>query len=281
MTAPEVFIGLVSHTKSRFAFNQGERGPAKALGQELHNRGVTVEVRINTHNRLDTATFPLTPRMSVDSVAGELTLERRWHAFLGGKKSARFTARMAVRRAKLALDRLQGGNTAVVERLLNIEYSHVDLMKAGVESGAAWILILEDDAGARDMAALAELIEYLVRTDVPPQLVSLSESFTLDELGIAHLLHPHGPQDMHLFRCDRPVTNTVCAIAYRRDFLEKLVAELQALPVEPIVPIDWRVNEALMSLWDRGVIGAGDCWLTDPAPIVQLSMHDLSSQDHQ
>lgn len=281
MTAPEVFIGLVSHTKSRFAFNQGERGPAKVLGQELHNRGMAAEVRINTDNRLDTGTFPLTPRMSVDSVAGELDLERRWHKFLGGKKSARFAARMAVRRAKLALDRFQGGNTAVVERLLNIEYSHVDLMKAGIESGAAWILIFEDDAGARDMAALTDLVEYLVRNDSPPRLVSLSESFTLDELGIAHLLHPYGPQDMHLFRSDRPVTNTVCAIAYRRDFLEKLVAELEALPIEPIVPIDWRVNEALMSLWDREVIGAGDCWLTDPAPLVQLSMRDLSSQDRK
>lgn len=279
MTAPEVFIGLVSHAESRFASNQGECGLARTLGSALQERGVTTEVQINTDNRFDSAELPLKASMSLDSVAGELALERRWHSFLGGKKSARFAARMAVRRIRLALNRLQGGDISVVERLLNIEYSHVDLMKLGLESGAAWILILEDDAGASDLEALTDLMLYFLQTDTTPMLVSLSESFTLGELGITHLLHPHGPPELHLLRSDRPATNTVCAIAYRREFLENLAVEIDELPVEPIVPIDWRVNQALMALWDRKKIGAGDCWFVDPAPIVQLSMHGLSESD--
>jgi len=66
----------------------------------------------------------------------------------------------------------------------------------------------------------------------------------------------------------------VCAIAYHYEFLAELVATLEGLPIEPIVPIDWRINEALMALWDEGKVGPGESWFVDPAPIVQRSMHD-------
>jgi len=181
---------------------------------------------------------------------------------------------MLVRRVHLAWERVRGGDTATVERLLNIEYSHLDLMRAGLDSGASWILILEDDAGIRDLKALRELFIFLIHADTQSKIVSLSDSFSIPQLGVSHLLRPHGPLELNILCSERPVTNTVCAIAYRRNFLRHLVQALETLPIEPIVPIDWRVNEALIALWDQGDIGAGECWLIDPAPIVQLSMHD-------
>jgi hypothetical protein len=274
MTRPYIFIGLVSHANSRFAASQGSQGLAKTLSLKLEDCGLTSDVQVNTENMYDSSAYPLSPRMSLGSVAGELELERVWHEFLGGKRSALFTARLALRGAKLALNRLRGGDTSVVERLLNIEYSHLDLMKSGLHSGASWILILEDDAGARDMGAVTDLMTFVAQSEPPPKIVSMSDSFSQDQLGVTHLLHPHGPTELHLFLADRPVTNTVCAVAYHHKFLVNLVETLDKLPIEPIVPIDWRINAALMELWNQGKVGPRESWFVDPAPIVQRSMHD-------
>jgi hypothetical protein len=59
---------------------------------------------------------------------------------------------------------------------------------------------------------------------------------------------------------------------YHRDFLVHLINEFELIPSEPVVPIDWRLNKALMNLWNKGLIGSGDCWFVEPAPIDQLSM---------
>ena len=69
-----------------------------------------------------------------------------------------------------------------------------------------------------------------------------------------------------------PVTNTVCAILYRTSFLRELLAVWAELPVEPVIPIDWKLNKALMMLHGRGLLPAGSAWNVEPAPIVQMSM---------
>jgi len=43
--------------------------------------------------------------------------------------------------------------------------------------------------------------------------------------------------------------------------------------MQPIVPIDWKVNDAIMNLSHTGVLGPGDCYTVDPGPIRQASMH--------
>ena len=73
------------------------------------------------------------------------------------------------------------------------------------------------------------------------------------------------------------MTNTVCAILYRAAFVRDLLAAMDALPMEPVVPIDWKLNLALMRMFDDGRLVAGDCWQVEPGPIDQLSMRTEAS----
>ena len=167
----------------------------------------------------------------------------------------------------------------MITRLLDIEVSHLDLLRWGVGQGADWVLVLEDDAMANDLVDCAEGLAALVALGGSmPKYVNVSESFSLAELGIDHLVRPvegvgwAGSSDRMVLSADRPVTNTVCAILYRASFANELLATMEALPSEPVVPIDWKLNLALMELFSSGSLPAGSCWLVEPAPIVQMSM---------
>ena len=166
-------------------------------------------------------------------------------------------------------------------REVNIELAHFDLLRAGLATGADWVLILEDDASSTDVIDCAAGLTWLMssRTDEKqPAYVNISQSFSLDELGLSHLLTPSpdaswaGETKRRILTSARPATNTVCAILYRGSFVRELLAVTDALPIEPVVPIDWKLNLALMQLFEAGGLGAGDCWFVDPAPIDQLSM---------
>ena len=107
--------------------------------------------------------------------------------------------------------------------------------------------------------------------------VNVSESFPLDALGIEHLLTPTdvpwaGTANRGVLSASRPVTNTVCAILYRAQFARDLLAEFAQMPMTPVLPIDWKLNDALMRMNADGRLGPGSCWLVSPAPIDQLSM---------
>ena len=166
----------------------------------------------------------------------------------------------------------------MVRRLLNIELSHLDLMRRGLASGAAWVLILEDDALSPDLTDIATGLTGLMATSPAPSFVNLSQSFTTAQLGIDHLLSPvagaawQGSLPREILQSGRPVTNTVCAILYSAQFLGELVMALDALPMEPVVPIDWKLNLALMNVFEAGAFPQGSCWLVEPAPIRQMSM---------
>jgi hypothetical protein len=151
-------------------------------------------------------------------------------------------------------------------------------MRQGLASGAPWVVILEDDAFASDLADLSHGLLGLFATGAGPAYVNLSESFTPTELGISHLLDVvdgvgwAGSNPRSVLSSALPVTNTVCAIAYSSAFLARLVPALEALPVSPVVPIDWKLNQALMDLYRTGALPSGSCWLVEPAPIRQMSM---------
>lgn len=163
----------------------------------------------------------------------------------------------------------------MLRRLLNIELSHLDLMRRGLDSGAPWVLILEDDGFVDNLSDLVEGLDGLMGGTA--SYVNLSASFSPRELGIEHLLAPasvgwQGSHPRSVLAADRPVTNTVCAILYSAEFLALLVSAMDRLPMEPVVPIDWKLNTALMDLHAEGMAPPDTCLLVEPAPIAQMSM---------
>jgi len=286
MAPVSVFIGLVSHMKSTFAYNQGSDGLTASLAFTLRDLGIECQYWVNTVNLLDEHIFPLTPKMARESVRQEIRLEARWFKFLERGDSLSQFGRLAARRGRFFLDWRRNSQDRELRRLLNIEYSHVDLYRRAIESGATWAIILEDDAASSDLGDLANGLLSIFNADQDAviestsniKMINLSESFTLDQIGVRHLLSPivglswAGTATRSVLGSKKPATNTVCAIAFRTDFLAQVLADFESQPSEPVVPIDWKLNATLMRLYEIGAIGANECLFIEPAPIVQLSM---------
>jgi len=166
----------------------------------------------------------------------------------------------------------------MISRLLNIEAAHRDLLSWGSEDGSDWILILEDDAVSDDVSDLAAGLRGITEASDSPCYMNFSESFSSSELGVEHLLSVtdsarwEGSRARAIWQSTLPITNTVCAILYRADFARQLLNAYEELPLEPVLPIDWKLNAALMLMHERGEISADKCWQVEPAPILQMSM---------
>lgn len=172
----------------------------------------------------------------------------------------------------------------MIRRLLNIELSHLDLLRRGVDEHARWIVVLEDDAEIEDVEELAHgLIGMATHDANTVSFVNLSASFPLNELGIKHLLSPwpkgawKGGTPRRILEARKPITNTVCAIAYTREFAQQILEQWKTLPVDPVLPIDWKLNLALMHMSDTSsrnhpAPAMKSCLIIEPAPIRQMSM---------
>jgi hypothetical protein len=243
--------------------------------------GLEVLTGVSDENALDPSMLKIDSAAVRRSIRAELDTERRWRRLLAGGtepwwQAGAFCLRRLVRTSRLAPP--WGGTpedgARMVRRLANIELSHLRLIDDAVASGARWALLLEDDAGSPDGVAFGgELAAFIAAVDSheQPRMVSQSDSFTAEDLGIAALLLPvspaRGPWPMH--SATRAVTNTVCATLYRHDFLEQLQRTLAAIPLDPVIPIDFKLNEALMRL--AAGYQPGDAWLASPAPLAQRS----------
>ena len=278
MASVSVFIGLVSHVRSSFSQNQGSEGLAALLAIALRELGHECESRVITENLFDENPFLLTPEMSRESVFEEIRLESQWFEFLERGDRLGQLVRVAGRRARFFLNWRKNSQDRELRRLLNIEYSHIDLYRRAVGSGASWAIILEDDATSADVNGLLNGLLPLIQSNASVKMINLSESFTLDQIGVRHLLCPldglhwGGNSARRLLGVRKPATNTVCAIAFRTDFLAEILADFDAQPAFPVVPIDWKLNATLMRLYESGAIGANECLFIEPAPIIQLSM---------
>lgn len=288
-----LFIGVVSYEGSRFPVSQGPGGLGARLAGALDALGIETTLVIRTEDAHDESTYPLTTPMVRDSLRAKLRVERSWQEFLregvGESAGARLRRRAALGYWTLHQEavltkpwrsRLDPSSAAVrsVRRLINIELSHVALLREAVRNRTDWVLVLEDDADTSDLADCASGLAGLMSVDGPlPDYVNVSQSHTYAELGIQPLLRQSpvtwlGSLPRKVLQSARPVTNTVCAILYRTPFAERLLDQFEAMPFEPVVPIDWKLNDALMSMYRADVLPDGSCWAVDPAPIDQLSM---------
>ena len=278
MASPTLFTGVVSHSRSSFTVNQGENGLAATLVRHLNEFDISAVYSVNVLNDFDKAGVPATGSVFRAGIAEEVRLEREWNKFLGVRFGLRSWIGHVARWLRVQSFLIRKADTKEIRRLINIELSHTKLMSEGLNSGAQWVLILEDDASVLRIQDLTEGLQGIFHSQAKPAYVNLSHSFGVDELGIRDLLNPltgvfwTGTIARTIFGANKPATNTVCAILYHRDFLIHLINEFELIPSEPVVPIDWRLNQALMNLWNKGLIGAGDCWFVEPAPIDQLSM---------
>ena len=273
-----LFVGVVSHERSRFAVSQGPQGLASQLAGGLIAAGVPVEVKVNTGNLRDPPTHPVNESVVRESLHAQGELEDQWACHIGapGTRAARIRS-LAARSWRDVGNRFKAVDVSLVTRLINIELSHLNLFDAGLASGAPWIVILEDDAMTANVPDCVDGIAGLIARESPAGYINLSHSFSLKELGIDHLLEPspvqwQGEVDRMILSARLPVTNTVCAVMYRAHFLRSLVETMRELPFYPVVPIDWRVNHALMIMVEKGIAGDGTAWLIEPGPIDQMSM---------
>ncbi len=276
MTA--IRIGVVSYVGSRFSESQGERGLGRLLEVALEDLGIAAEVRISTEDSGDRYGVQVTPRAVQESLTEQLRIQRRWSRFLHQRQGFHWWGGYGLRLARRAVQRVDPPPVSMISRLLNIEAAHRDLLTWGNENGSDWILVLEDDAMSDDTSDLAEGLRGISSTDGSPSYVNLSEAFTSSDLGVEHLLSVtegarwEGSSARAVVQAELPITNTVCAILYRADFAKRLLNVYEELPLEPVLPIDWKLNAALMLMHEQREISTNECWQVEPAPILQMSM---------
>ena len=247
--------------------------------------GFTADLGVVNEDLLKPGEISESKAAVIASISAELELERRWREYVSESsagallvavmKARHFKRRLALAPPWQSTLKPADPGPKMLRRLANIELGHLAVMRKAVESQARWVLILEDDASAPDDERLARQIsDFCLAADDSgqPAIMNLSESFTVEQLGIEKLLTPitvvNQPEAWKTFSVTRLVTNTVCAVIYRHDFLTTLVERLDAIPLEPVVPIDFKINAAFMA-WPQQE--AGQCWVCSPAPIVQRS----------
>jgi len=285
--APRVFIGVVTHEGSRF--REPATAQLDALAARARDRGWQVATAVNAHDGYSREEFPLGRGVILRSALAQARLEHRWRRYLahgeelppvaGAARWIRDAALLAgtatVRSARYLgprplspVDRLPGSSAVV--RLLNIDLSHIDLLQQAQESD--WALILEDDAqaegGPAAMDRVLDAFDALAGT--PVAFINASRSIDHDALGVAGLL---GPRVDGRRAARIPITNTVCAVAYSASTLAWLPHAIEGSGLMPVVPIDWRLNRAVMDAVHERRLGPDACVWLDPAPFVQGSMH--------
>ncbi len=288
----DLFIGVVTHPGTRFAESSTPRGLAASLADRLASRGLTAEVSIHGEDAWTPTLLPIDDAEIKKSIVAELDAEARWRLFQSPRTPRMaMTAFMTLRRTYRRRTFLPKGTVVddrhpgyrMVRRLANIELAHLALLRQARDAGARWALILEDDATAEADQAAEVLAQLLRKADDldQPLYVNVSRSFDEQRLRIeGHLTDiggiKTGAEEIRILSAERPVTNTVCAVLYRGSFLPSLLDAMDAIPLSPVIPIDWKLNTALLDLSDAQRLQAGDCWTLRPAPIVQGSMHTES-----
>lgn len=274
MGTPDLFIAVVTHPKSVFPESRGPSGAAARISRALESRGLEVELVVEDRNLWTEVAESGSSGLGT-SYRAELAEEWRWRGFLGNR-GVFWMARQGLRLGASVVRPARGPEAGDGDRLLNIEMAHRSLWKQGLESGAEVVLVIEDDADLEDAEDFAAGLTDLL--NVSWSFVNLSLSFDRDALGVTNLLKGSGvswagADERSVLRPLRPVTNTVCAMAYRREFVVSLLAHWEAMPMEPVLPIDWKMNRALREMVQDGDLAPDSSLWIEPGPLVQRSLH--------
>lgn len=269
---PDIALGLITHDRSRF--QDDARAQLGHLAQALTAGGLSVRVTVSDADEYSAVDLPIDDETVRRAADHQADLEFRWRRFLveHGARGRSAAGDRIVRSLMRRRRRSRLRPTDLI-RLVNIDLSHLRVMTAGIDTQAPWILTVEDDARVDDPDLAARQIAGII--DVSTQrgaaMVNLSESIGVERLGVGGLL---GAAVAEVFGATVvparvPLTNTVCAVLYRREPLILLRDSIRALGLDPVVPIDWRVNEVIM----RAPEALAPCLWAVPGVFRQGSMH--------
>lgn len=278
----DLFVGLVTHLRSRFNADGFATRQAQAIVDGLLARGLSADLLVSDRDDYDSEDRPLTRWDLVRSASYWSDLEYRWRRYLaeaGGRPARSAIADEALRLA-MTVKRASSFDESDAIRLLNIDLSHLRVLDEGGRSGARWTLVLEDDARTDDMAACVDrIVEAIDAMDIAgTAFANLSESLSYDELGIEGIVGGRAQEPIPdwLVGARRPVTNTVCANLYRSGFATQVAEGIRHRGLVPVAPIDWRLNEQIMGMHRAGLIDRHSCLWARPGLFRQGSMHGVA-----
>ena len=278
--SPLIFIGLVTHPKTRFKDSRTATGAAIRLDAELRGRGFKTCTRICTENLYKNTASRFE---SARSIFAQKMASIQWHYFLLNKTPPKHKLGIAFLKAffRAFKDYFSTNTKVATQRLINIELAHLSLMEQALEAKAAWAVIFEDDAICENIEDLADGLLGIIESPQEPSYINLSLSFSPKQLNAEDLLciDPSlswkGCINRSILRAILPITNTVCAVAYETSFLEDLLQILKDMGTFPVLPIDWKLNMALIKLYHSKPLGKRfkGCLFIEPGPLPQGSLH--------
>lgn len=267
----DLFIGLVTHQGTAHPESTGPFGLKQSLSDALSRSGLHIQSRTEDRDLMP-AMVSISESDLVDSRNMLKHVQREWARYRSGP-----AIRDQFHRLRGALrGNLEPASDIAAKRLLNIELAHLSLMESALESESQFALIIEDDAQCADIIGLGQDLTALIQRDDAPFMTHLSTSFSPREMGVSHLLKekllPWSGGGVE-YALQRPVTNTVCAVLYRRDFLTDAVTRWRARDLVPVIPVDWRLNALLIEMNESDGFPKGYASIVFPGPIVQRSLH--------
>lgn len=278
---PDVFLGLITHPRSSFNKEGRATRMLEQVAQGLDKLGVSNEYFVSDRNDYSAQAYPISRGTLLAAAQAQVKLEHEWRVFIAqssGLSPNKFSEQYLYQgmRLKRSVAALKGENSPAAkayQRLINIDLSHHRVLTQGINAGAKAVVILEDDASLTDPRRIDDLALVTKKAhEVKTDFVSLSESISAPELGIERILKRGDSvefnSDCHVIELDTPVTNTVCANYYSREFAIKFQSHISPECLTPVKPIDWRLNEVMLANPNT------TCWWVQPGIFVQGSMHE-------
>jgi hypothetical protein len=252
----------------------------------LATHSLRVDSLVSDRNDYSPADFPVTRDSLIQAATAQSNLERNWRDFVNGRagttnsKKVRSYGLYVGMRAKRTWSALKGKDSAAAQayqRLINIDLSHLRVLTEGVNSGAAAIVILEDDASLPSQELVEDFARIVIKArEENIDFINLSRSMSAPELGIEAIVRRARPIDSGehatVIELDTPITNTVCANYYSRSFAEKFRDHIVPPHLTPVKPIDWRLNEVMLANPTTRT------WWVQPGLFIQGSMHSNQAQ---
>lgn len=279
--APKLFLGLVTHPRSRFNADGRATQQITELSANLRGHGFTVETLISDRNDFDAVPQRIGLGTRFRSAWLQVETERAWAKYLQTGRDPQATGRSPGRIFYLAMFIKRAISFLVssrpLERLANIDLSHLRVLREGINSEADWILVIEDDGVAENISVVAENLAFLIsfagieRADM---FMNLSQSMSDIELGVdaimARAKEAHSFADGgKIVQISPPISNTVCANFYSPTFAARFANAIESQGILPSIPIDWRLNKLVMN----STVNDTRCYWVIPGMFIQESMH--------